>query len=352
MLQHLRSLVSFSRPARRAARPLRARLTLETLEDRAVPATTTLSSQDQQFLTSSVQGDQQEMTLGSLAYTVGDDRGVQGYGLTLLTDHARMFSAAMPLLSLAKESLPAVSPDMLEHIERVASDRGEVFDKAFASYMVQDHTNDVKDFQDEINKGSNPQVVAYARQWLPTIEKHLHMAQTLAAHGGDGDASDPSEGSPSPRATHRPASTTLSTQDVKFLTSAMQGDQQEMILGALAYTVGQSSGARAYGRTLLMDHARLFSETMPLFHLTHETLPPLSPDMRQHVQAVASKQGQSFDGAFVNYMVEDHTNDVTDFQDEIHKGSNKYVVNVAQRFLPTIEKHLHIAQSLQKQEGS
>jgi hypothetical protein len=51
-------------------------------------------------------------------------------------------------------------------------------------------------------------------------------------------------------------------------------------------------------------------------------------------------------------MVQDPSNDVTDFQDGINKGSNKYAVSAAQRFVPTLEKHLHIAQALQQQQGS
>ncbi len=359
----LESLLSLFRPASPARRP-HARRTVrpsfDALEDRTVPAaqsvvgglatptgafapeakTAQLAAQqsDTQFLTEAVQGDEQEMILGSLATVLGTRPGVRRFGEILLHDHAEMFASAMFLLRKEGLSLEGPSADMLRHIQDIASRRGADFDRAFVDYMVDDHRKDVQDFRDEINDGNNSDIQRYAAAWVRTIQKHLSIALALQR----------TQGSSSGTLTLPTVPPSLGAEDRKFLTEATEGDQQEMILGSLATVYGVRPGVHVYGRILLHDHALMLASAMPLMNKYGLSLEPPSEDMLQHMQDIGTRRGRDFDRAFIDYMVEDHTKDVQDFRDEINDGQNSDVQNYARRWLPTIERHLRIAELIQR----
>jgi putative membrane protein len=57
--------------------------------------------------------------------------------------------------------------------------------------------------------------------------------------------------------------------------------------------------------------------------------------------------GAAFDKAFAQHMVADHKKDIAAFQKET-KSKNPQVAGFASETLPTLQKHLQTAQSLQK----
>jgi putative membrane protein len=61
--------------------------------------------------------------------------------------------------------------------DRLAKLSGEQFDKEFAKAMVEDHKKDIKGFQEQA-KGTGD-VASFAKDTLPTLQKHLQTAQSL-----------------------------------------------------------------------------------------------------------------------------------------------------------------------------
>ena len=61
--------------------------------------------------------------------------------------------------------------------DRLARLSGERFDKEFAKAMVEDHKNDIKEFEAQA-KGTDD-VARFAKDTLPTLQKHLQTAQSL-----------------------------------------------------------------------------------------------------------------------------------------------------------------------------
>ena len=57
---------------------------------------------------------------------------------------------------------------------------GEKFDHEFAKAMVEDHKNDIREFEKEAKKKNDP-AADFANETLPTLRKHLEMAQSLAS---------------------------------------------------------------------------------------------------------------------------------------------------------------------------
>ena len=63
--------------------------------------------------------------------------------------------------------------------DRLAKLSGEQFDKEFAKAMVDDHKNDIKEFEAQA-KGTDD-VASFAKNTLPTLQKHLQIAQSLTS---------------------------------------------------------------------------------------------------------------------------------------------------------------------------
>jgi putative membrane protein len=47
--------------------------------------------------------------------------------------------------------------------------------------MVQDHQEDVADFQKEATSGQDPALKSFAQKYLPVLKQHLGMAESLQA---------------------------------------------------------------------------------------------------------------------------------------------------------------------------
>lgn len=65
-------------------------------------------------------------------------------------------------------------------IEQLTHLKGKFFDRDFVRHEIQDHEKAIAAFKREADKGANPQIKSYAQQTLPTLEKHLHQAGSLA----------------------------------------------------------------------------------------------------------------------------------------------------------------------------
>lgn len=131
-----------------------------------------------------------------------------------------------------------------------------------------------------------------------------------------------------------------------FLDTAIKGDNSEIKLGQLAEKQGSSAQVRDFGKKLAADHAKAKSQAAKVAKAAGVTVSedPM-PEAQQEYDKLAALSGSAFDSEFARYMVEDHQKDIADFQKEAQAGDAK-VSPLAKRQLPTLEKHLKIAQSL------
>jgi putative membrane protein len=133
-----------------------------------------------------------------------------------------------------------------------------------------------------------------------------------------------------------------------FLKDAIKGDNSEIRLGGLAARDAGSPAVRAYGRTLVRDHTKAKAQASRVAE-RFGVSPPGGAMMKADAEYVKLKamSGRSFDREFVSYMVDDHKQDIHDFREfaRRHRGP---VAQLAEMQLPTLQKHLDIAQSLMK----
>ncbi len=134
-----------------------------------------------------------------------------------------------------------------------------------------------------------------------------------------------------------------------FLREAIQGDLAEIKLGMLVEQKAQSQKVREFGQTLVRDHQQALNLAKDLAQSFGMSVPETPSDEAQDEYAsLEKKSGNAFDKAFLDYAVEEHRKDIDKFQQEASAPNGQQVATLAQNALPTLRKHLDIAQSLMK----
>jgi putative membrane protein len=132
----------------------------------------------------------------------------------------------------------------------------------------------------------------------------------------------------------------------KFLTEAIQGNFAEVKMGELAQQNGQSNGIKSYGQELATDHGSANQKAMDVAKSVGMS-PPSGPNAKQQADydKMAKLKGSAFDRQFARHMVADHKKDIGDYQKaaRMKNAAGQYASNT----LPTLQKHLKDAQSLE-----
>ncbi|HVZ28383.1 MAG TPA: DUF4142 domain-containing protein [Rhizomicrobium sp.] len=132
----------------------------------------------------------------------------------------------------------------------------------------------------------------------------------------------------------------------EFLNKAAQGDNSEIMLGRLAQNRGMNPGVRDFGRTLVADHMTARDDVERTarrmgIRVDRDT----TFEARNERDRLNGMRGPQFDREFIRYMIDDHRKDINDFREEArerHGGAG----DLARRQLPTLQKHLDLALSL------
>jgi len=145
-------------------------------------------------------------------------------------------------------------------------------------------------------------------------------------------------------------SVALADNPQHFLRKAIEGDNSEMMLGRMAQSQAENDGVRNYGRTLASDHRQARADAVRTATRMGvrgaEWDRDVAPEARDERDRLSSMRGREFDREFIRYMIDDHRKDISDFRDEAREDHGP-ASQMAQRQLPTLQKHLDIALSLQ-----
>ena len=140
-----------------------------------------VSTADHTFATKAAVGGRAEVTLGQLAAQKAASPQVRAFGQKMVTDHTQ---ANQELQAIAKQqnlTLPTNQDSASTAMEqRLQSSSGSAFDTAYTHDMVQDHQQDVAEFQQEAASGQDPALKAFAQKYLPVLQQHLQMAQQIS----------------------------------------------------------------------------------------------------------------------------------------------------------------------------
>jgi putative membrane protein len=140
---------------------------------------------DASFYKNAAEGGLAEVEMGKLAQAKSSTPSVKEFGAMMVKDHSaanEKFKGVAARKSVKLPSSPSVgqlaSKAKLEVLD------GASFDKSYIKGMVEDHQEDIKEFEQEANSGKDPDAKAFAAATLPTLKLHLKKIQEIAAAQG------------------------------------------------------------------------------------------------------------------------------------------------------------------------
>jgi putative membrane protein len=148
-----------------------------------------LSATDTRFILQAHQGNMAEVALSRLALAPGRNASpdVRQYAQMMVQEHPQADARLLQLAQRKGVTIPqsqALDAEHQQTSERLAQLSGRNFDRAYMRAMVTDHLRTVALFQQQAQRGQDPDVRAFATQLLPSLRQHLQMARAMADDGG------------------------------------------------------------------------------------------------------------------------------------------------------------------------
>lgn len=132
----------------------------------------------------------------------------------------------------------------------------------------------------------------------------------------------------------------------KFLSDAIKGDNSETRLGRVIVQRGNSAQVRAFGNTLVRDHSMARVQAAAVARAMYVPVPTsMMSEAHSEMRKLERMRGPSFDREVRRYMVDDHLKDIAKFEAQARNGDRRTAA-LARAQLPTLRKHLRIAESL------
>ena len=140
------------------------------------------------------------------------------------------------------------------------------------------------------------------------------------------------------------AAAPTSAWDKQWLKTSIAGDRFEIMGGKLALQKSDNSAVRKLAQRLITDHNKSLKEAIALAHAVG-IQPPKdpAPSMLWSLKMVNALSGQSFDYWYSNLEVYDHSQDISEAKTESGQGTNPRVRKQAQKEVPVLQLHLHLA---------
>lgn len=140
----------------------------------------TVDKDDAKFAVAAANGGMAEVELGTLAQQKAANQKVKDFGGMMVSDHSK---ANDEMKALAK-SKGITLPDSIDSKEQkvkndLSAKTGADFDKAYVSNMIDDHKEDIKEFEDAAKNLKDPDLKAFAVKTLPTLKMHLDAIQKI-----------------------------------------------------------------------------------------------------------------------------------------------------------------------------
>jgi len=141
----------------------------------------------------------------------------------------------------------------------------------------------------------------------------------------------------------------LSPADKTFVQKAAIGGLAEVEMGKLAQQKAGSDQVKQFGTRMVDDHSKANDELKQVASSKGIALPSdLDAKHKGKMAKLEKLSGAQFDRAYMDDMVADHKEDVSEFQKQAKSGSDADIKGFASKTLPTLQEHLTLAESTDK----
>jgi putative membrane protein len=143
------------------------------------------------------------------------------------------------------------------------------------------------------------------------------------------------------------ASAPVSEEDSKFAVMAASGGMMEVQLGELAQQKAASQRVKDFGAMMVRDHTKANDELKNLAGMKNITIPPApGEEHMDHITNLSKKSGREFDRDYMKMMVDDHQEDINEFEKCSNNGKDADLKAFAAKTLPVLRTHLDSAKAI------
>ena len=140
-----------------------------------------LSTPDKQFLITAARTDMIEAHEGQMAENQASRADIKDFGKTLVQDHTQDYGQLTMLANKTGVEIPkGIDAARVPSLEPLLHANGAQFDHAFTRDEIAAHKRALAAFKREAEHGQDADVKAYASSMIPTLEKHLQLAEACA----------------------------------------------------------------------------------------------------------------------------------------------------------------------------
>jgi putative membrane protein len=134
------------------------------------------------FLGEAIQDGRAEVQTCNLALQKSGNPDVKSFAQRMIKDHTATNNKIEALAKSKNIALPeGISVKQKATYELLSKSSGTRFDEAFMDHNVSDHETDVKNFTEQANGATDPDVKAFAAETLKTLKEHLQLARDVRA---------------------------------------------------------------------------------------------------------------------------------------------------------------------------
>lgn len=145
---------------------------------------------------------------------------------------------------------------------------------------------------------------------------------------------------------------TRDTSSARFVQEAASGGMMEVQLGRLATERAQDERVRQFGQRMVQDHTQANNDLMQAASRMNMVTPTaMMPMHQEHYDRLSRLSGRDFDRAYIRMMIDDHAQDVRNFEQQARNGDNADVRDFANRTLPTLREHLQMVRDIARDMG-
>jgi len=141
----------------------------------------------------------------------------------------------------------------------------------------------------------------------------------------------------------------INKESAAFVIKAASGGMLEVQLGQLAQQNAKSQRVKDFASMMVADHSKANDELKSIAASHNINIPAgMMAGHQKHIDMMSKIKGADFDKHYIDLMLSDHKEDITDFKKEANSSSNDVFKNFASKTLPTLQKHLDSAQAVYK----
>jgi len=142
----------------------------------------------------------------------------------------------------------------------------------------------------------------------------------------------------------------LRRSDTEFMTKAAEGGMAEVEMGRIAEQHAANQKVKDFGQRMVKDHTKINDELKQVASQKSVTLPTtVDAKQKSTLDKLSQLNGAAFDRDYMEDMVKDHEEDVSEFQREADSGNDPAVKAFAAKTLPTLREHLKLAEDIRPQ---